>query len=100
FRTNAQMDEALKVLRDTGKSIIEGRRANPTEKKDVLNTMIYGKDPKTGEAMRDELIVAQMTTFLVAGRQLFLTRDLTDAYRPRNHIGTALFCNHAASEEP
>ena len=31
--------------------------------------MIYGKDPKTGEVMRDELIVAQMTTFLIAGHE-------------------------------
>jgi cytochrome P450/NADPH-cytochrome P450 reductase len=99
FRTNAQMDEARKVLRDTGKSIIEGRRANPTEKKDVLNTMIYGKDPKTGEVMRDELIVSQMTTFLVAGKPLSLTRGVTDSSRPRNHLGAALLRDHAASEE-
>jgi len=30
--------------------------------------MIYGKDPKTGETMRDELIAANMITFLIAGR--------------------------------
>ncbi|EXJ56392.1 hypothetical protein A1O7_06735 [Cladophialophora yegresii CBS 114405] len=69
FRANAQFEEARKVLQETGKSIIEGRRANPTDKKDVLNTMINGKDPKTGEVMRDELIVEQMITFLIAGHE-------------------------------
>src|ERR1700761_7961812 len=38
------------------KDLVEHRRNNPTEKHDLLNAMIYGKDPKTGETMRDELI--------------------------------------------
>ncbi|KAJ9614968.1 hypothetical protein H2200_001042 [Cladophialophora chaetospira] len=69
FKTNAQFEDARNVLRDTGNRIIEGRRANPSAKNDVLNTMIYGKDPKTGEVMRDELIVEQMITFLIAGHE-------------------------------
>lgn len=68
WKTNAEFAEALKVLLGTGNSIIQDRRANPTDKKDVLNTMIYGKDPKTGEVMRDELITEQMITFLIAGK--------------------------------
>lgn len=79
FKTNAQYEEAKKVLQETGKSIIQGRRDNPTDKHDVLNTMIYGKDPKTGEVMRDELIVQQMITFLIAGESISpnLTVSLT-----------------------
>ena len=46
---------------------VQHRRDNPTEKKDLLNAMIYGKDPKTGSTMRDDLIAANMQTFLVAG---------------------------------
>jgi cytochrome P450/NADPH-cytochrome P450 reductase len=38
------------------------------EKKDLLNAMIHGVDPKTGEKLRDELIIAQMITFLIAGQ--------------------------------
>lgn len=68
FNKNAQHAEATAVLRKTGQDIVENRRANPVDKKDVLNTMIYGKDPKTGQVMRDDLIIAQMTTFLIAGR--------------------------------
>ncbi|OAP57125.1 hypothetical protein AYL99_07862 [Fonsecaea erecta] len=69
FKTNAETVQARKVLVETGKRIIENRRANPTDNKDVLNTMIYGKDPKTGEIMRDELIIEQMITFLIAGHE-------------------------------
>lgn len=68
WKTNAKFEESKKVLHDVGKSIIENRRQNPTEKKDVLNTMLYGKDPKTGQVMRDELITEQMITFLIAGK--------------------------------
>ena len=71
WRKNAEFEQARKVLRDTGRAIIQGRRDNPVDKKDVLNTMIYGKDPKTGQNMREELIVEQMTTFLIAGRSNF-----------------------------
>jgi cytochrome P450/NADPH-cytochrome P450 reductase len=68
FQKNAEHAEANGVMKRIGKEIVEHRRANPVDKKDVLNTMIYGKDPKTGQVMRDELIIAEMTTFLIAGR--------------------------------
>lgn len=67
-KTQAQYDQAQALMRQVGQSIIDERRANPTDKKDVLNTMIHGKDPKTGQVMRDDLIMEQMITFLVAGK--------------------------------
>lgn len=33
------------------------RKAHPQDKKDVLNTMLFGVDPKTGEKLSDENIV-------------------------------------------
>ncbi|OQV02349.1 Oxidoreductase NAD-binding domain-containing protein [Cladophialophora immunda] len=69
FKTNAETAQARKVLVETGKGIIENRKANPVDKKDVLNTMIFGKDPKTGDVMRDALIIEQMITFLIAGHE-------------------------------
>lgn len=67
YKANKEFDEARKLMRKIGQDIVTNRRANPTDKPDVLNTMIYGKDPKTGQVMRDELITEQMMTFLVAG---------------------------------
>ncbi|KAK5235129.1 hypothetical protein LTR47_003965 [Exophiala xenobiotica] len=69
FQQEAERASAFAFMKKVGQDIVENRRANPTDKKDVLNTMIYGKDPKTGEVMRDELIIAQMTTFLIAGHE-------------------------------
>ncbi|TVY56947.1 Bifunctional cytochrome P450/NADPH--P450 reductase [Lachnellula cervina] len=69
FSENAKFQESEEILKKTAQQIIDNRRANPVDEKDLLNAMIYGKDPKTGLAMRDELIAAQMTTFLIAGHE-------------------------------
>lgn len=66
FKNKAHEERKI-YLRKIGLDIIEERRQNPKEEQDFLNTMIYGKDPKTGQVMRDELISEQMLTFLVAG---------------------------------
>ena len=100
IQTNARVAEYRKVLRATGKSIIDNRKANPSDKNDMLNTMIHGKDPKTGEVMRDELISAQMVNFLIAGKSAtprYSTSWLTR--RPRNNLWDAIICGHAAAEE-
>jgi Cytochrome P450 len=49
--------------------LVQVRRNNPTDKNDLLNAMIHGTDPTTGEKMRDELIMANMNTFLIAGHE-------------------------------
>lgn len=43
--------EDIELLRKTSLEVIKTRRQNPTEKKDLLNGMLYGVDPKTGETM-------------------------------------------------
>jgi cytochrome P450/NADPH-cytochrome P450 reductase len=67
YKTDAQFQESQKIIRGTSANIIKHRRENPSKKHDLLNSMLFGKDPKTGEVMRDELIAAQMSTFLIAG---------------------------------
>lgn len=67
YKTNAKFEESRQTIRDTSANIIKHRREHPSDKSDLLNAMLYGKDPKTGEVMRDELIGAQMSTFLIAG---------------------------------
>ena len=53
----------------TANELVQHRRDNPTDKKDLLNAMIRGKDPKTGQPMRDDLVSANMITFLIAGHE-------------------------------
>lgn len=57
----------IKYLRTFSKQLLEHRRQNPTERTDILNAMVNGRDPKTGEKMNEESIIDNMITFLVAG---------------------------------
>jgi len=68
FSANEQLRASSQYQKDVAAQLVQHRRDHATEKKDLLNAMIYGKDPKTGETMRDELIAANMITFLIAGR--------------------------------
>jgi cytochrome P450/NADPH-cytochrome P450 reductase len=43
--------EDIELLQKTGLEVIKTRRENPTDKKDLLNGMLNGVDPKTGEKM-------------------------------------------------
>ncbi|OAK94348.1 cytochrome P450 [Phaeosphaeriaceae sp. SRC1lsM3a] len=61
--------EDIELLRKTSLEVIKTRRENPTEKKDLLNGMLYGVDSKTGETMSDDNIVDNMITFLIAGHE-------------------------------
>ncbi|KAK7217027.1 hypothetical protein V2G26_005030 [Clonostachys chloroleuca] len=65
----AEIQKNFDYMHSIADDIIQYRRQNPTDKKDLLNAMINGKDPKTGEGMRDELIAANMQTFLIAGHE-------------------------------
>ena len=65
--TNEKLKHDTQYLRQVADEVVQHRRNNPTEKTDLLNSMIYGTDPKTGQTMRDALIAANMQTFLIAG---------------------------------
>jgi cytochrome P450/NADPH-cytochrome P450 reductase len=55
-----------KIARD----LLEDRRNNPEpEKKDLLNAMVLGRDPKTGQGLTDDTIINNMITFLIAGHE-------------------------------
>ncbi|KAF2638095.1 NADPH-cytochrome P450 reductase-like protein [Massarina eburnea CBS 473.64] len=59
----------IELLRITSQQVIDKRKQSPTEKKDLLNSMLNGVDPKTGEKMNDESIIDNMITFLIAGHE-------------------------------
>lgn len=64
----AKVKQSYAEMEAIAQQIIDKRRANPQDKNDMLNTLLYGKDPKTGAIMRDGLIAAEMLTFLIAGK--------------------------------
>jgi cytochrome P450/NADPH-cytochrome P450 reductase len=65
-----QIQKDIAYMSDVGNQLVQFRRQNPTDKRDLLNAMINGKDPKTGQVMDDGLIAANMQTFLIAGELL------------------------------
>jgi cytochrome P450/NADPH-cytochrome P450 reductase len=79
FRRSAQRkyDEEIAYMRGICVEMIAQRRKNPSDKKDLLNAMIHGKDPKTGCYMTDQSIVDNILTFLVAGMSLKFSRSLS-----------------------
>ena len=63
-----QYQADIALMRSIAAEVIAHRRANPVNKKDLLNAMLYGKDPKTGQRLSDDNIMNNMLTFLIAGR--------------------------------
>ena len=64
-----QYQQDIALMRKVAEQVIAHRRANPSDKKDLLNAMLFGKDPKTGERLSDDNIMNNMITFLIAGHE-------------------------------
>ncbi|KAJ3746164.1 cytochrome P450 [Lentinula detonsa] len=67
--TNGKYQRDIEQMRNTAKAILQDRKANPTDSKDMLNVMLRGRDPKTGAQMSDESIIDNLLTFLIAGHE-------------------------------
>ncbi|KGO57871.1 Oxidoreductase FAD/NAD(P)-binding [Penicillium expansum] len=66
---NAQYDSDIALMQQVAKDLVQGRRDTPSDQKDILNAMLQGRDPKTGEGLNDSTIVNNMITFLIAGHE-------------------------------
>jgi len=69
FMRGAQQkyDADIALLKKVATDVVAERRANPNDKKDLLNAMIKGRDAKTGEGLTEASILNNMITFLIAG---------------------------------
>ncbi|KAJ5780581.1 hypothetical protein N7457_005741 [Penicillium paradoxum] len=59
----------IEYLRTLARELVDARKENPVDKKDLLNALILGRDPQTGQGMTDTSIVDNMITFLIAGHE-------------------------------
>ena len=66
-------DADIAVCHQVANDLVKARKESPTEKNDLLNSMLNEKDPKTGESMTDESIVNNMITFIIAGEHPMLS---------------------------
>lgn len=68
-KAQRRMSKHIQAMRNIAGDIIKGRRDKPEPVDDLLNTLLNGRDPVTGEGMSDELIISNIITFLVAGHE-------------------------------
>jgi cytochrome P450/NADPH-cytochrome P450 reductase len=61
----------IKFLQVTAEDVLKSRKEQPSKRKDLLNAMLNGQDPKTGQKMTDESIIDNLITFLIAGHDRF-----------------------------
>lgn len=59
----------IETLRNTSDEVLQERKKNPSTRKDLLNAMLNGVDPKTGQHMTDASITDNLITFLIAGHE-------------------------------
>ncbi|CAO2657945.1 Nn.00g072050.m01.CDS01 [Neocucurbitaria sp. VM-36] len=57
------------VLRDTAREVLEARKTSGDDRHDLLSAMLTGVDPKTGKKMKEESIMDNLITFLIAGHE-------------------------------
>jgi cytochrome P450/NADPH-cytochrome P450 reductase len=65
---NTKYWNGIASLKKVAQELVDNRRKEPEDKKDLLNAMIVGRDPKTGQGLTDESIMNNMITFLIAGK--------------------------------
>jgi hypothetical protein len=103
FMRSAQQkyDADIALLKRVAKEVVAERKANPNDKKDLLNAMIKGRDPKTGEGLTEASVLNNMITFLIAGKSSFLlSRPLLMQFRPRNNQWPAVVLVLQFAQEP
>jgi len=89
-----EYDANIAFMHGVASEIAAERRKHPVEKKDLLNAMINGKDPKTGEHLSEENVINNMISFLIAGT-LILPRlsvgGISYPFRARHDFWNSIF---------
>lgn len=58
----SKFEKACKAMRKYAAECLEHRKANPTDRKDMLYAMMHAKDPETGQSFNDEQIIDEIVT--------------------------------------
>ena len=64
-----QFEAARTLLRGAVDYVISQRRRSPSQSADLLSMLLTARDEDTGEAMTDEQLRVEVTTFLLAGQE-------------------------------
>lgn len=66
---NKKYFEDIEVMRGTANEVIQHRRTHPSDRKDLLNSMLNGVDSKTGGKLDDSCVISNLITFMIAGHE-------------------------------
>jgi cytochrome P450/NADPH-cytochrome P450 reductase len=69
FKTKKKYKSNINLMNETADKVVAERKKNPKEVNDLLNRMLNGRDPVSGEGLSDENIRYQLITFLIAGHE-------------------------------
>ncbi|KAL1610821.1 hypothetical protein SLS60_002492 [Paraconiothyrium brasiliense] len=58
----------IELMRHIAEQVIERRKASSSSRKDLVNAMLYEKDPVTDKALPHSSVIDNMITFLIAGQ--------------------------------
>jgi cytochrome P450 / NADPH-cytochrome P450 reductase len=72
---NLKFEENNALVHQLAVNVISKRRAQPSSRKDLVDAMLNGVDPKTGKKLDDNTIIDNMITFFIAGELFFNTRS-------------------------
>src|SRR5689334_504191 len=68
-RRTRRFQQARAILRGAVDHVINERRRRPADHADLLSMLLLARDEETGEAMTDEQLRVEVTTFLLAGQE-------------------------------
>lgn len=66
---DAKYEKDIEAMRKTANDLLKARKEHPTEKQDLMNAMLKGVDPQTGDKMSDDSITDNLITFLIVSIQ-------------------------------
>ncbi|KAE8394953.1 cytochrome P450 [Aspergillus alliaceus] len=69
IKAQQRMSKNIEAMRSIARQIIQERRDKGEPADDLLNTLLNGRDPVTGEGMSDDSIIDNVITFLIAGHE-------------------------------
>ncbi|KAF3015030.1 hypothetical protein E8E14_009804 [Neopestalotiopsis sp. 37M] len=73
WEANKLHDENVQFIRSFCSDLVNQRKAEPTDKRDIFNALLKRRDPVTGKELSLDIITDNMITFLFAGKDTSLT---------------------------
>ncbi|KAI1391914.1 bifunctional P-450:NADPH-P450 reductase [Hypoxylon trugodes] len=90
---------ATNTMRTYAQEMVDHRKANPTDRQDVLAAMMSAKDPETGEALRDSQLIDEIVSMpigsstapaLLSTAIYFLCKNPSAVTRARQELDTVI----------